>query len=294
MASEKAADNRPLVGLALSGGAARGMAHVGVLRVLEEHGIPVDFIAGTSAGAIVGGAYAAGLSPDGLEDFALKMRWRDIGGLTLSRLGVQSNARFDEYLRQLLPVNTFAECRIPFAAVATDLRTGAPVILRDEGELSFAIRASCTLPGWYVPVTDAKGRQLVDGGVVQNIPAAAARAMGAEVVIAVDVNAEGAKFLGEPRSALGVMLQSLMIVQRAAAERQLEDADIVISPRIGHLRWDEMTRAAEFIEAGAQATRATLERIKRLTAPDAPLKWYQFFTGKPKRTPAHRRLSPLP
>ena len=282
------------MGLALSGGAARGMAHVGVLRVLEEHGIPVDFIAGTSAGAIVGGAYAAGMTPAELTDFAVKMRWRDVGNLTLSRLGVQSNARFEDYLRALLPVNTFAECRIPFAAVATDLHTGAPVILRDEGELSFAIRASCALPGWYVPVTDAKGRQLIDGGVVQNIPAAAVRAMGAEIVIAVDVNAEGAKFMGEPRSAFGVILQSLMIVQRAAAERQLEDADIVISPRIGHLRWDEMTRAAEFIAAGEMATRATLERLKRLTAPETPAKWYQIFSGKSKRVSTHRRLSPLP
>ncbi len=294
MANKEVPSERPLVGLALSGGAARGMAHVGVLRVLEEQGIPLDFIAGTSAGAIVGGAYAAGMTPAQLADFAVKMRWRDVGNLTLSRLGVQSNARFEDYLREMLPVNTFAGCRIPFAAVATDLHTGVPVILRDECELAFAIRASCTLPGWYIPVADAKGRQLIDGGVVQNIPAAAVRAMGADVVIAVDVNAEGAKFMGEPRSAFGVILQSLMIVQRAAAERQLEDADIVISPRIGHLRWDEMTRAAEFIAAGEQAARVTLERIKRLTAPEIPAKWYQIFTGKSKRVDSRRRLSPLP
>jgi NTE family protein len=292
MASEKQTNNRPRVGLALSGGAARGMAHVGVLRVLEEAGIPIDFIAGTSAGALVGGGYAAGLTPDELEKTASQMRWSDVGALALSRMGVQSNARFEEYLRGLLPVKTFEECRVPFAAVATDLHTGAPVILHDEGDLAFAIRASCAIPGWYVPVTDAKGRQLVDGGVSQNIPASAARAADVDIVIAVDVNAEGAKFLGAPRSAFGVVLQSLMIVQRAAAERQLEDADVVISPRVGHLRWDEMSRAAEFIEAGEQAARATLERLKRLTAPDEPARWYQIFSRKPKR-PDTRRLAPL-
>lgn len=270
------------------------MAHVGVLRLLEEHGVPIDFIAGTSAGAIVGGAYAAGMTPDELEEFALKMRWSDVGSLTLSRLGVQSNARFEDYLRRMLPVKTFAECRIPFAAVATDLRTGAPVILREEGELAFAIRASCAIPGWYVPVVDHKGRQLVDGGIVENIPAGPVRAMGADIVIAVDVNAEGAKFMGEPKSAFGVILQAFMIVQRAAGERQLEDADVVIRPRIGHLRWDEMARSAEFIAAGYDAARVTIERVKRLAAPETPSKWYQIFTGKPKRVSQRRRLSPWP
>jgi NTE family protein len=269
------------------------MAHIGVLRVLEEHNIPLDFIAGTSAGAIIGGGYAAGLTPAQLEEVAAKLTWRDVGGMTLSRLGVQSNARFEDYLRALLPVQDFTECRIPFAAVATDLQTGTPVILHDKGSLAFAIRASCTLPGWYVPVVDEKGRQLVDGGVVQNIPAGVARAFGADIVIAVDVNAEGAKFIGEPKSALGVLLQSLVIVQRAAAERQLEDADVVISPRIGHLRWDEVGRAAEFIEAGAQAAEFTLARLKRLTAPDPPRRWYHLLTGRPQRTNPRHKISPL-
>jgi NTE family protein len=202
------------VGLALSGGAARGAAHVGVLKVLLEAGVPVDCVAGTSAGALVGGAFAAGMNVPDLEELGREMRWRNFGRMTLSRLGVQSNARMEEYIRARFPLTRFEELPIPFAAVATDLHSGQAVVMRDEGDLAFAIRASCAVPGWYVPVTDAQGRQLVDGGLVANLPAAAARSLGPDIVIAVDVNAEGAKFLGPPQSAIGVLFQSIMVVQR--------------------------------------------------------------------------------
>jgi NTE family protein len=259
--------HRPRVGLALSGGAARGAAHVGVLKVLLAHGIPIDCIAGTSAGALVGGAFAAGLPLAELERFALRMRWRDFGRVTLSRLGVQSNARMEEYIRALFPVTRFEDLRIPFAAVATDFDTGRAVLLRDEGDLAFAIRASCAVPGWYVPVTDAEGRQLVDGGLVANVPVEAARALGARIVIAVDVNFEGAKFLGPPRSAIGVILQSMMFVQRTVSAHELRGADVAIIPRVGHIRWDEMARAPELIAAGEEATREVLPQLDALLAP---------------------------
>jgi NTE family protein len=289
---------RPRVGLALSGGAARGIAHVGVLRVLEENHIPVDFIAGTSAGALVGGARAAGMSIDEIEKIGRSLRWRDLGRMTLSRLGIQSNARMEEFLRARLPVTRFEDLPVPFAAVATDLHTGSAVILSSEGDLPFAIRASCAIPGWYVPVTDEHGRQLVDGGLVANIPTAAVRSLGAEVVIAVDVNFEGAKFLGQPQSAIGVLLQSMMVVQRTASAHQLMDADVVVRPKIGHIRWDEMGRAPELIKAGEEAARATIERIKHLLEPaeEPQRKWYQLrlrrqHTAEP--APDRRRISPL-
>ena len=252
------------LGLALSGGAARGMAHVGVLKVLAEEGIPIDCIAGTSAGALVGGAYAAGMSLAELEDVAHNLRWRDVGRMTLSRLGIQSNARMEDYIRARFPLTRFEQLRIPFAAVATDLQTGEAVVMSGEGELAFAIRASCALPGWYVPVADESGRQLVDGGLVANVPTEAVRALGAEVVLAVDVNREGAKFLGPPHSAIGVLFQSLMLVHRTATIHQHALADLVIVPKVGHLRWDEMRRGAEFVEAGIEATREALDSIRSL------------------------------
>lgn len=257
---------RPRVALVLSGGAARGAAHVGVLKVLLAAGVSIDCVAGTSAGALVGGAFAAGMGVEELEGIALRMRWRDFGAMTLSRLGVQTNARMEQYIRERFPVTRFEDLPIPFAAVATDLHTGRAVVLTGEGDLAFAIRASCAVPGWYVPVTDAEGRQLVDGGLVAMIPVAAARAFSPEVVIAVDVNHEGAKFLGAPRSVLGVLFQSMMFVQRTASRHELRAADVSVLPRVGHIRWDELARASELVEAGEAATREALPEIERLLA----------------------------
>jgi NTE family protein len=260
---------RPRLGLALSGGAARGIAHVGVLKVFAEHGVAVDCVAGTSAGALVGGALASGMSLEEIERIGRSLRWRDLGRVTVSRLGVQSNAIMEEYIRARFPLTRFEQLPVPFAAVATDLRTGAAVVMRDEGDLGFAIRASCAVPGWYVPVTDAEGRQLVDGGLVANLPVSVVRALGAEVVVAVDVNSEGAKFLSPPASIIGVLLQSMLVVQRVAVEHQRQLADVVISPSVGHLRWDELTRAEEFIVAGETAAREALPSIKELLEPHA-------------------------
>lgn len=295
MSRDDASKNqRPRIGLALSGGVARGNAHIGVLRVLEENQIPIDYIAGTSAGSLVAAAYAAGMTVDEIAKIGRAMRWRDVGRVTLSRLGVQSNARMEEFVRARLPVKRFEDLRIPLAIVATDLKTGSAVIMT-EGDVPFAIRASCALPGWYVPVTDEHGRQLVDGGLVANIPTGAVRVLGADVVIAVDVNSEGAKFIGPPHSIIGVLLQSIMVVQRTAAIHQLHDADIVISPKTGHIRWDEMGRVDDLITLGEQAARSTIERIKRLIAPtiEPPLKWYQRRRREQPQQVDKRRVSPL-
>ena len=255
---------RPTIGLALSGGAARGIAHVGVLRALTEAGIPIDYVAGTSAGSIVGGAFAAGLSIDQIEDLSVRLRWRHVGRLTLSRLGVQSNQRLEAYLRTRLPVTRFEDLQIPFAAIATDLRSGEPVVMRDKGDVPFAIRASCTIPGWYVPATDKEGRQLVDGGLVAVIPASFVRSMGAEFVISVDVNADGARFFGAGNWPIGVMLQSMLVAMRTSSMQQIASSDLVIKPRIGHIRWDQLRRSKELIEAGYEAGKNSIPDIQRL------------------------------
>jgi len=254
----------PRIGLALGGGAARGMAHVGVLRALVENDIRIDCIAGTSAGSIVGGAFAAGLSVAEIADFGRKLRWRDIGRMTMSKLGVQSNERLDHYMRARLPVSRFEDLRIPLAVVATELKTGAAVVMRDEGDVPFAIRASCAIPGWYVPVIDQHGRQLVDGGLVAVVPSTMTRSLGADIVIAVDVNSEGATFIGPTSSVIGVLLQSLMVVQKAASHYQREMADLVINPKVGHIRWDEMGRVNELMAAGYNAALESIPHIRKL------------------------------
>lgn len=273
---------RPTLALALSGGAARGMAHVGVLRALSENDIRVDCIAGTSAGSLVGGAWASGMALKEIEELGRALRWRDIGRVTMSRLGVQSNERLEQYLRARLPITRFEDLPIPFAAVATELKSGAAVVMRDQGDVPFAIRASCAIPGWYIPVIDEQGRQLVDGGLVAVVPSSVARSLGADIVIAVDVNSEGAAFLGPTSSVIGVVLQSMLVVQKTASHHQLALADLVIRPKVGHIRWDEMGRAEELMAAGYAAGLESISEIRSII--DAEIKdqprWYQLRRRK--------------
>jgi len=167
-------------------------------------------------------------------------------------------------LRARLPVTKFEELAIPFAAVATDLITGEAVVLKGEGDVPFAIRASCTIPGWYVPVLDQQGRQLVDGGLVAVVPSTVTRSLGADRVIAVDVNTEGATFITPSSSVIGVLLQSMMLVQKTASSYQLGMSDLVISPKVGHIRWDEMGRADELMEAGYKVGLESIPKIRAL------------------------------
>jgi NTE family protein len=258
--------NRPRVGLALSGGAARGIAHVGVLRALEENAIPIDAIAGASAGALVGGLYASGLTISQIEQLARKFRWRHTGRFSFSRLGLQSNARMETFLRAHLPVTRFEELKIPFAVMVTDLRQGTPIVLRDAGDVPFAIRASACLPALYVPCRDERGRLLVDGGLVANLPISYARDLGADIIIAVDVGADGARFMEAPRTALGVLTQTFVAVERIVSNQESAKADLIIIPKVGHIRWDETRRADELLQVGYDAASESIDDIKRLIA----------------------------
>src|SRR6267378_1927035 len=254
----------PRVGVALSGGAARGMAHIGVLRALEENAIAVDAIAGASAGALIGGCYASGVSISQLEAMARKFRWRHMGRLSFSRLGLQSNAPMEKFLRAHLPVTRFEDLRFPFAAVATDLKTGTAVVMRDRGDVTFAIRASVCLPAFYVPVRDPEGRLLVDGGLVANLPISYVRDLGADIVIAVDVGADGARFMETPQTALGVLTQVFVAVERIVSQQQAPTADFIIAPKVGHIRWDQSRRADELMKLGYEAGLESINQIKKL------------------------------
>jgi len=256
--------DRPRLGLALSGGAARGIAHVGVLRALVERGISIDAIAGASAGALVGGAYAAGMEVAELEEMALTFRWRHMARIAFSRLGLQSNARMEKFLRARLPVTRFEDLKIPFAAMVTDLGAGRAIALRDTGDLAFAIRASCCLPALHVPVRDADGRLLVDGGLVANIPISYTRALGADLVIAVDVGADGARFMDRPRTALGVLTQVFVAVERVVSNQESANADLIITPKVGHIRWDETRRGGELLKIGYNTALESIDEIESL------------------------------
>ncbi|HEY2846852.1 MAG TPA: patatin-like phospholipase family protein, partial [Pyrinomonadaceae bacterium] len=196
------------VGVALSGGGARGFAHIGVLKVLVENGIPIDLIAGTSAGAIVGGAYAAGMSIDEILAMAAEIGWTNMTRPSLSPLGALSNAPMGAFLKRKFPITDFAELRVPFATVAYDVTDGCEIIYKGSGDMIFAIRASCAVPGVFVPPRNEEGHLIVDGGVTNVIPANIARDMGADVVIAVDLLGVGETPGANPRTAAGIIITS--------------------------------------------------------------------------------------
>ena len=280
-------NKRPIVGLALGGGMARGTAHIGVLKVLERHHIPIDIIAGTSVGALIGGAYASGLSPEAIEKLAGTIRWSDLGRVTVSRLGFNSNARTEEYVRSNYPVWEFEKLRVHFGAVATDIQSGKMVVFT-EGNLPLAIRASCAMPIYYTPVI-VNGRMMVDGGVVGHLPAAVARMMGADIVIAVDVNSQH-KPIPPPTNLFAIMAQSLSIMGRHTVSYLYQDADVVVIPRISHVRPDDLAKAPDMIQAGEEATELVARKIKRLVTPARP-GFFKRLLGKPESDT--RRFSPL-
>jgi NTE family protein len=256
--------SRKKIGLALSGGGARGFSHVGVLAVLAENNIPIDMIAGTSAGSIIGGAYAAGMTVEEIIAMSTGVGWMTMTRPSLSPLGLLSNAPMGKFLERHLPVNRFEDLTIPFAAVAFDLEQGCEVVLKDSGDLLFAIRASCAVPGVFAPLRENGGRLLVDGGVITPMPSEVVKMMGADVVIAVDLIACGATFRHTPRTAFGMMFQSAMALLRAASRNQNYRAEVVIEPRIAHLRPDEIKKRDEFIALGREIALEKIDEIKSL------------------------------
>lgn len=249
------------VGLALSGGGARGFAHVGVLKALVDNDIPIDLVAGTSAGSFVGGAYAAGLTVDQIVEIGKRISWFGVAGFSYSPKGFLSNAAMKGFIQKSFPVTRFEDLRIPFTAVACDLETGEEIHLKDTGDLSHAIRASCAIPGVFIPVSD-DGRQLVDGGVVSPIPTRAVKKMGAEVIIAVDLITCGTTYWGSPTTLVGTFFQSAMIMLRTTSKNQHYRADVIIEPAISHIRPDEIAKRDELVELGYKSVLDSLDAIR--------------------------------
>ena len=252
------------IGLALSGGGARGFAHIGAVKSLIDNDIPIDLISGTSAGSFVGGVLASGLSIDEIIAIGKKISWFGVAGFSYSPRGLLSNAPMGKFINDNFPVLEFEKLPVPFAAVACDLETGDEVVLKDEGDLAEAIRASCAIPGVFMPVVDGKGRALIDGGVVSPMPTRAVREMGADIVIAVDLLTCGSSFWGRPSTLLGTFFQSAMMMIRTASRNQHYRADIVIEPKIAHIRPDEIAKRDELIDLGEKAVLEKIDEIRTL------------------------------
>ena len=257
------------VGLALGGGFARGFAHLGVLRVLEENRIPVTHIAGSSVGSILGAAYASGAPLGRIVTCCKGLKFKDIARWRVSRLGLASNQRLAGLIEGVFESRQFEDLRIPVAVVATDLTSGDPVVFT-QGNLVDAIRASCAFPGLFEPV-EIGTRCLADGGLVASVPTRAARAIGASIVVGVSVGMHDG-YRGAPTNVFQVVSRAVSAAQKHQTELWERHADLILRPDVQMLAWDDFARAEEAIEAGATAARRALPRIKKLlggAAPDA-------------------------
>lgn len=257
----------PKIGLALGGGFARGVAHTGILKVLEREHIPLHCITGVSAGAIVAAAYASGTDVDEIARIGCGMRFADVARLTLCRLGLVASERMAAFLKRLLKKFTFEEMEIPLGVLATDLGTGQPVPFRDTGDVILPIRASCSYPGLFQPIR-YQDRLLVDGAMCMEVPAHLARKMGATHVISVCLPMQGPAVV--PSNMLQVVNRCFQILQSRAEESWRRHSDVIITPDVTGIAWDGFKSGREMIEAGERAAEAALPQIKKWLEP-APL-----------------------
>src|ERR1700731_4232809 len=266
--SRKAAAPTPAIGLALGGGFARGMAHIGVLKVLEEENIKVSFVAGTSVGALIGAAYCSGLSIAELETLSRSCRFTTFARWTLSRYGFASNDRMISFLTRTLKCKTFEELRIPLGVTATDFNTGEGVVFH-SGSIIDPVRASCAYPGMFLPV-QMRGRYLVDGMLSHPVPTRPLREMGAERVLAVHLKGTWANG-GAPRHLFDVIGQSFAIAQDAMSTVWRQAADLVIEPDVAGFAYDDFKRADDLVRVGEAAMKNALPEVRKwlVTAEEA-------------------------
>ncbi len=250
---------QPKIGIALGGGFARGLAHIGILKVLDEEGVPIDMVAGTSVGAVIGAAYCSGITGKELEEIAGLVRFSSIARYTLSRYGFCTNDRLGSFLTKILKVSTFENLRTPLAVAATDFATGDGVVFT-EGSLIDPVRASCAYPGMFLPVSIG-GKLLVDGMLAHPVPAVPLRQMGAGRVIGVFLSSQWTNLKG-PRHVFDVIGQCFSIAQEKMCGLWQGSSDLVLTPDVSGFSYDDFARAKDLIAAGESVARAALPQIK--------------------------------
>ena len=253
-------NGRLRIGLALSGGVARGPVHVGVLSVLEREGIPIDYVAGASAGALVGAAYCAGLSIEDLQQLAANASWRNVANPTWPRHGLVSFKKMESFIENIVGSLDLCDLAIPFAAVVTDLDLGEQVALR-RGRLATAVRASCSVPGIVSPV-EIDGHCYCDGGVADNLPVDIVRQMGADFVIGVDLFMPNYRRRLGPLGAGSAALQTLI----RQAGGGYKDADCLIKPEVsGHSYLDfSRKKSTQYMALGVAAAQRVVPNLKAI------------------------------
>src|SRR5436305_13009317 len=250
---------RPRVGVALAGGFARGISHIGVLRVLREAGIPIDCVAGTSVGALIAVGYCAGASLDLMTEVGASTSFTDFGRWTPSWLGLATNQRMEKYIARFTPVKTFEELQTPLAIATTDITAGVSVYY-SHGPIAPPLRASCAYPGLFVPI-QFEGRTLVDGFLTAPVPVEGVLLLGADVVIAVYLEADN---IEHPRTFTDVLSRSFNIIQRHSDLSWRTQADIGIEPDVTPFVWDDFSKTLDMVAAGEAAALAALPEIRAL------------------------------
>ncbi|MGM0478652.1 MAG: patatin-like phospholipase family protein [Bacteroidota bacterium] len=245
------------IGLALGGGAVLGAAHIGIVRALEEHEVDVEYIAGTSIGALVGAFYAFGKDWDEIEALATELKWMDISGVSLSRYGLLSNDKLGRLIRKYLGDRQIEEANIPFAIVTTDISTGDKVVLK-KGPVAEAVKASMCIPGVFHPL-ELDGKMLVDGGVVENVPISTVSELGAEYIIGVELNAKHT--YKKPKNILDVLLNSFHFLIKNSGKLHVQKADFTIEPDLSNFKRSDMGQIKALIRKGYTEGR---ERLKAL------------------------------
>ena len=246
-----------MIALALGGGGAKGFAHIGVIKVLESHGIKPKIVTGTSAGSFVGSIYASGKTPFQLQQIAFSLKESDIRDLTLNRQGVVLGQKLQDYVNRQIANKPIEQFPIRFAAVATRLDNGkrADFIKGNAGQ---AVRASCSIPNVFVPATIG-GTKYVDGGLVSPIPVQTAKDMGADIVIAVDISARPVG--DKPLSMFGLLDQTINIMGQQSINSELNKANIVIQPQVGHLGTLDLKASNEAILQGEKSAQLKIKSI---------------------------------
>lgn len=258
----------PKIALVLGGGAARGFAHVGVIRVLEQERIPVDLVVGTSVGSLIGALYASDRSSFELEWAAFQLKQEDLFDFgvwnAVVGMGLAKGEKLEAFVKGKVKQQNIEQLPLAFAAVATDLNWGTRIVL-DKGSVARAVRASSAIPGVFEPVGH-DGKLLVDGGVVDNIPIDVARAKGADLVIAVDISEDVGNV--NIKNLVDVLLQATNIMFAVNVANLRGAADVLVSPKVGGIGMLDFTQRKQAMDAGIVATREALPRIR-----DAVARW---------------------
>lgn len=254
--------DRPKIALVLGGGAARGFAHVGVIRALEQERVPIDLVVGTSVGSLIGAIYAYDLNSFELEWTAFTLEKEHLFDYALmsalTGMGAVKGDKLENFIKTKIPVENIENLKLPYAAVATDLNRGTRVVL-DSGSIAKAVRASSAIPGVFQPL-QYQGKLLVDGGVVDNIPISVARDKGADIVIAVDIGENVTNF--NLSNLFDVILQSVNIMFNDNVAFRKKDADVLITPAVGNVGMLDFTQKKRLMQAGMEATQKAMPEIR--------------------------------